>query len=534
MSSSTVPSNLITNFTQINCGLKKSSQDHYKHRQDIQKWSNSRRCTYRNAIQKPNNPRKWAYKQQNEESWRIRDVSIEFDVNPASAIMFREDLQSQMIIAADTKAGLQFVKGLPLLSVGKRDVCNLHFRSFEEMLASHSLPMVLRFGYLNKVQPISLNGTLGNMRNWSKECKRRAEIITELVDAEKNYIAGLEELNKKFLLPYVKPLKEKANVDIANFQDNVISLIALHDNVYDKFCKAENICRPFQEEFQFLRKYKHYIQEYKETIRKLKGASTKRSIRSVFRDSLGTSDPVQLFDSLAIRIVKRPTHYELLLKALKRNTPIRHPMYRDLEKALIRIEDICYEINDFQHRRVNQLKFSEIAILIDPEMLRQHGVDKLLISARRLIHIGKVFLRLTKPFKTGINCETFLNLQEGYVVMCNDILIITYQDWRVHKVFDVKAIKAVVTTKPKRSSKKPKEVFEVVLTKKGALPRSDTVTAKNMTDLKRKIARLGVQNGLTDQLCIYTGTLEGAVKLQKSLRYARKADKNQKNTRLLE
>jgi len=240
------------------------------------------------------------------------------------------------------------------------------------------------------------------------------------------------------------------------------------------------------------------------------------------------------FESLAITIVKRPKHYELLLKALKRNTPIRHPMYRDLEKALIRIEDICYEINDFQHRRVNQLKFSEIAKLIDPELLRKRGVDKLFISARRLIHIGKVFLRVTKPFKTGINREKILNLEEGYAVVFNDILIITNQIWRVRRVFDVRAIKAVVTKKQKSSSKKPMEVFEVVLKKQGVLPRSEAVTAKNKSDSIRNIARSGVQTGLIDQLCIYTGTLERAEKLQKSLRYASRADKNQTNTRLLE
>lgn len=346
------------------------------------------------------------------------------------------------------------------------------------------------------------------------------------MESEKNYIKGLEELNNRFLLPYAKPLKEKANVDIGNFQKKVMCLIASHDNVYDKFCQAENICKSFKENLQFLRTYKYYIQDYTETLRELKGVASKRSIRSVFQYGLGTADPVQLFDDLAFTIVKRPTDYESYFKALKHYTPILHPMYRDLEKTLFQIEGICFEINDFQHRAVNQQKFSEIAKLINPMMLRELGVDKLLISARRLIHHGRIFLRVKKRLKSGTNKDN-LDLEEGFVVMCNDILIITYQEYSVRRVFDVKTIKAVVNKKPKRSSKRSKEVFEVLLRNRGVLSRSEPVVEENKSsrDMAR-FRRSRLQSGLIDHLCIYTKTLEEAEELEKSLRYARMADIN--------
>jgi len=502
-------SNFCRKLTIDSCGLQDSSEDEFKVVKAYQKPSGSERCNW--------NQRKG-------QSWRISDVSIEFNVNPASVITFRGEVDSTGILVADTNAGLQFVKGLPLLSVGERDVRNWQFDSLEEMLISHSLPLVLRFGYLTKLQPISFSGTLGNMENWSEECKRRAEIISELVTTERNYIRGLEELNNRFFLPYMKPLKDKANVDIGNYQKRVKSLIALHNDVYDMFCKAENICRPFQEELQFLRMYKQYIKEYNETLQKLKGAARKRSIRSMFQNGLGTSDPAQFFDAMAISIVKRPTLYELLLKTLKDNTPIMHPMYSDLEKALIQVEGICYEINEFQQRAANEVRFSEIAKLIDPKMLREHSVEKLIISTRRLIHDGKVLVRVLEPYQSGINCDEILDLEEGFVVMCNDIIIITYQEYRVRRVFDVKVMTAVLTKKPKRSSKKLKEVYEILLKKRTARIKKETDIEENKGN--RKMVRSNARTGLIDHLYIYTEKLEEAEKWEKSLRYARRAHMN--------
>jgi len=322
----------------------------------------------------------------------------------------------------------------------------------------------------------------------------------------------------------MKPLKEKADVDIRNYQKRVKSLIVFHNDVYDKFCKAENICKPFQEELQFLRMYKQYIKEYNETLKKLKGAARKRSIRSMFQNGLGTSDPAQFFDSKAISIVKRPTLYELLLKTLKDSTPTRHPMYNDLEKALNQVEGICYEINEFQHRAANELRFSEIAKLIDPKMLREHSVEKLIISTRRLVHDGKVLLRVLKPYMSGINCGAILDLEEGFVVMCNDIIIITYQEYRVRRVFDVKVMTAMVTKKPKMSSKKPKEVFEILLKKRTERKRKETDIEENKAN--REMVRSNARTGLSDHLYMYTETLEEAEEWEKSLRYARMADMN--------
>lgn len=506
MSSSTTISNICAKLSLDSCGLQNSSEEGFKNAK---------------ASQKPSGPKRCKYNQKKGQSWRVSNVSIEFDVNPANLIKFREDVESKEILVADTKAGLDFLKGLPLLFVDERDVRNLECHSLEKMLTCHSLPLVLRFGFLPKLRPISFKGTLGNTDNWSKECKKRAENINELVTTERNYIRGLEELNNRFFLPYMKPLKEKADVDIENFQKRVESLIKLHNDVHDQFLKAENICLPFQKELQFLRMYKQYIREYHETLQKLKGAQRKRSVRSIFQYGLGTSDPAQYFDARAVSIVKRPTLYELLLRTLKKNTPIRHPMYSDLEKALIQVEGICYELNDFQHRADNDIRFSQIAKLIDPQMLWDRGVEKLIISTRRLIHDGKVFLRVLKPRKSRNDCDEILDLEEGFVVMCNDIIIITYQEYRVRRVFDVKSMTAVVTKKPKRSSKKPKEVYEVLLKKRSERRKEETDVEDNKENTTREFVRSNAKTGLIDRHYIYTETLKEAEEWEKSLRYAR-------------
>jgi len=171
MSSSTTLSIFCRKLSLDSCGFQDSSEEDLK---------------VAKASQKPRGPERCNWNWRKGQSWRISDVSVEFNVNPASVITFRGDVQGRRILAADTNADLQFVKGLPLLSVGKRNVRNWQCDYLKEMLTSHSLPVVLRFGYLTKLQPISFSGTLGNMENWSEECKRRAEIISELVTTERN------------------------------------------------------------------------------------------------------------------------------------------------------------------------------------------------------------------------------------------------------------------------------------------------------------------------------------------------------------
>jgi len=323
-------------------------------------------------------------------------------------------------------------------------------------------------------QPISLEGTHGDMSSWSKSCKERAKIITELLNTEKSYIGGLEKLNKQFLELFVTSLKKSLNVDISSFAREVESLIFLHDKIYENLCSAENLCTVFQKEFKFMKMYKSYIKNYEETFIKLQQASKKRAFKPIFKsgEEMVAQDPLGFFNALGITIVQRPPRYILLLEQLKKNTPIGHSMYQDLEKALTEIESTCGDINEYQ--RQNESKLIQMSKHIDYKTLCAHGVKQLLVPSRRLIREGEVGIKTVKSSRLSFRRgdQGRLTLEMGRILMCNDILIVMYgRKNRVNCVFELAKIEVELgkePIKPSNSNKQFDKVFQVILRNRSA------------------------------------------------------------------
>jgi len=376
----------------------------------------------------------------------------------------------------------------------------------------------------NDLQPISFEGTQGDMSNWSKKCKERAEIIKELLNTEKSYIKGLEELKEKFLTPYVEPLQKSLHIDISHFRTEVASLIRLHDNIYEKLCSAENICKVFQQEFKFLKIYTTHVKGYEETFSKLKKASKKRGFKTIFEGD--EQDPLGYFNRQAITIVQRPPRYILLLRQLIKNTPSHHPMYNDLEKGLTEIEGTCGSINRFE--RKNEFKFIEISRSIDHKTLSLHGVTQLVVPSRRLIREGAVGIKTVKQSRLSFirrGNQGRLLLEMGRIVMCNDMLIIMYgKKNRVIRVLMLSDIEAEVIKEPRKpcnSSKHFEKVYEVMLKQKSVhiVDEHPEERVKSKSTLRDSRRVLGLSQASTnsfgglpieDWFSLYLSTMEEA------------------------
>jgi len=405
----------------------------------------------------------------------------------------------------------------------------------------------------NKVlalQPISFDGTQGDQSSWSHKCKQRAEIITELLDTEKSYIRGLEELNNRFLKRFMKPLKKSLNVDISSFQIKIETLISLHDEIYHKFCSSENICTVFQEEFRLLKMYKPYITDYKDTYTKLLRATKKRGFKGIFSNSGQriSYDPLAFFQIHGVTLVQRPPRYVLLLQQLKKNTPVRHPMYKDLERGLVDIEEICGDINEYQRRLENELKFVKLSTEIDLKTLRSHGIEELVVPARWLIRTGKVAIkkiRSTSVFNLPRLSATSLRLSDaslvfelGSILMCNDILIVMHgKKNRVVRVFLLSEMEVELHNepiKPTNNDQKYEKVFEVVIRKcSDNRKRANTGRRKDRPSFVKRARREVRSVHLSsyfesfykeDYFSIYLSTLEEAEQWKTSiLKYAKLA-----------
>jgi len=386
------------------------------------------------------------------------------------------------------------------------------------------------------LQAISFDGTEGNQTNWSEMCKQRAEIITELLNTEKSYIKGLEELNDNFLKPYLQPIQKSVHVDVTSFQIMIENLIILHDKIYEKFCTSDNICVVFQQEFKFLRMYNSYIKDYKETFTKLNAAKKKRAFKQIFKNDEGDvrSNPLSYFQTRGISIVQRPPRYELLLKELKKNTPIGHPMYRDVENGFVEIQCTCKGINEYQRRLENELKLVEFSKEIDLKSLREHGIKHLVDPARRLIRSGKVAIKKTKSgYIKRRSLGGSLSFELGGVLMCNDILVVMRGRKNVTvKVFMLVEMEAELKKDPIKPSCKfqnCQEVFEVVLRKRSTdeLIRLHSNRESRRASLHKygkssaqslvHLSTTSLESSSDDSISIYLSTLEEAEQWENSI-----------------
>jgi len=328
---------------------------------------------------------------------------------------------------------------------------------------------------ISKMQPISYKGIRGDQSGWSNKCKKRAEIIQELVNTEQSYINGLKELHREFLKPFGKELKKSAGVDVSHFEIKIANLIHLHKGIYDRFEKADNLCTVFLEDFKFVKMYKPYIKAYEETFRHLREASKKRAFKWIFKRVGGrvSADPLGYFQARGITIVQRPPRYILLLADLKKKTPKQHPMYADLENGLKEIETTCGDINGYLLQLENEHKLFELSQEIDQQTLRDHGVKQLVAPARRLVRWGDVAIKKYKPNKSTKSFYRRVSgntlFERATVVMCNDILLIKRgKKNRVIRVFKIAEMETIINqqaVEPSSRDQRFDKLWEVILRK---------------------------------------------------------------------
>jgi len=526
------------------------------------------------------------------------NVLIKVNVNPREAMMFKEDNKNKRVVVVDTKKGMEKLKGLPILFVDDRDVSNWTIPMLEDMWKTLTLPSLLQFGAepldlervissssfqssedhisflgatvsmayddeemkvestyddeldtlpeeklavgnLNDLKPISFDGTQGDQSSWTKKCKQRAQIITELLNTEKTYIKGLEELNGEFLKPFAEPLKKATNVDISSFQIKIEILIDLHDRIYSQFCSAKNICIVFQQEFKFLKMYKPYIKDYEDTLRNLMKVKKKSKFKGIFKKSKTvSSNPLGYFQARGITIVQRPPRYILLLQQLQKRTPLEHPMYHDLENGLKEMKGTCGDINEYQRQLENETKLFELSEEIDARSLKEHGIPALVIPARKLIRVGEAAIKKLRPSsifnRSPRGGNENLTFELGGIVMCNDILIIIHgkrnRVLRVFKVAEMEIEVNPVPIKPANKNQKFEKIFEVELRKRSAEEIKKMQQVRHMERMSLfitgrsdsgksvvSLAQSSLEQGDEEDFSIYLSTLEEAQQWERSI-----------------
>lgn len=207
-----------------------------------------------------------------------------------------------------------------------------------------------------------------------RKMKRRAKVIQELVQTEKDYLTDLELCIREV----VQPLRNLQVVEVDRLFTNMETvcevsaalLHRLHEAMADPDPEAVVIGEVFIQAKAALEDvYKIYCYHHDDANMSLKSYEKEEDIKQHFTtcvlalkkiyDEQGKPNLLDM-GSLLIKPVQRIMKYPLLLGELWQATPEDHPDYRPLQEAFTAAKIINVNINEFKRRKDIVMKYKRV------------------------------------------------------------------------------------------------------------------------------------------------------------------------------
>ncbi|CAJ1052376.1 rho guanine nucleotide exchange factor 38 [Xyrichtys novacula] len=208
----------------------------------------------------------------------------------------------------------------------------------------------------------------------SRKMNRRAKVIHELVQTEKDYLLDLELCIREV----VQPLRNVPSVDVDRLFTNMETvcevsaalLHRLHEAMADPDPEAVVIGDVFIQAKAALEDvYKIYCYHHDDANTSLKSYEKEEEIKQHFTtcvlalkkiyDQEGKPNLLDM-GSLIIKPVQRIMKYPLLLRELWQATPENHPDHQPLQEAFTTAKIINVNINEFKRRKDIVMKYKRV------------------------------------------------------------------------------------------------------------------------------------------------------------------------------
>uniref|UniRef100_A0A6J0UHK1 Dynamin-binding protein n=1 Tax=Pogona vitticeps TaxID=103695 RepID=A0A6J0UHK1_9SAUR len=198
--------------------------------------------------------------------------------------------------------------------------------------------------------------------------EKRAKVIEELLQTERDYIRDLEMCVQKVLVPLQEAqVRMVPNVDFEGLFGNIHGVIAFSKQLLSTLETADAVGPTFltlQAELEAV--YKMYCQNHDEAIALLEAYEKDERVQKLLLESLevlrilysewGCTNYIDL-GSFLIKPVQRVMRYPLLLMELLSATPESHPDRAPLATALLAVKEINGNINECKRRKDLVLKY---------------------------------------------------------------------------------------------------------------------------------------------------------------------------------
>ncbi|XP_006992081.4 dynamin-binding protein isoform X2 [Peromyscus maniculatus bairdii] len=231
------------------------------------------------------------------------------------------------------------------------------------------------------------SGSVSPEKPEQRMLEKRAKVVAELVQTEKDYIRDLEMCLERVMVPLQQA--QVPNVDFEGLFGNMQTVIKVSKQLLAALEIGDAVGPVFLDHRDELEgTYRVYCQNHDEAISLLEIYEKDEKIQKHLQDSLadlkslynewGCTNYINL-GSFLIKPVQRIMRYPLLLMELLNSTPESHPDKVPLTSAVLAVKEINVNINEYKRRKDLVLKYrkgDEDSLMEKISKLNIHSIIK--------------------------------------------------------------------------------------------------------------------------------------------------------------
>ncbi|XP_026349647.2 dynamin-binding protein isoform X2 [Ursus arctos] len=235
--------------------------------------------------------------------------------------------------------------------------------------------------------PVAPPGSMYTENPEQRMLEKRAKVVEELLQTERDYIRDLEMCIEHIMVPLQQA--QIPNIDFEGLFGNMQMVIKVSKQLLADLEISDAVGPVFLDHRDELEgTYKVYCQNHDEAISLLEIYEKDEKIQKHLQDSLadlkslytewGCTNYINL-GSFLIKPVQRVMRYPLLLMELLNSTPESHPDKAPLTNAVLAVKEINVNINEYKRRKDLVLKYrkgDEDSLMEKISKLNIHSIIK--------------------------------------------------------------------------------------------------------------------------------------------------------------
>nr|XP_045008005.1 dynamin-binding protein isoform X3 [Jaculus jaculus] len=234
---------------------------------------------------------------------------------------------------------------------------------------------------------VAPSGSVSTENPEQRMLEKRAKVVEELLQTERDYIRDLEMCIERIMVPLQQA--QISNIDFEGLFGNMQAVIKVSKQLLATLEISDAVGPVFLDHRDELEgTYRVYCQNHDEAISLLEIYEKDEKIQKHLQDSLadlkslynewGCTNYINL-GSFLIKPVQRVMRYPLLLMELLNSTPESHPDKVPLTNAVLAVKEINVNINEYKRRKDLVLKYrkgDEDSLMEKISKLNIHSIIK--------------------------------------------------------------------------------------------------------------------------------------------------------------